>query len=261
MTDKNIQIQNTSGDNLYPKTNASLVYNNDSEDLGDVEAGAQVNIIETINVNGEALSIVNKAVDITIDSQSEYTVAKASTADDGYSSTYYLTKDGSQVGEKINIPKDLVVESGSVETVETADSPVEGYVVGDKYIDLVLANSDDAHIYVLVSDLVDTYTAGDGITITGNVISVDTSAIDISSKQDVITGAATTITTADLTVSRVLISNTSGKVAVSDITTTELGYLDGVTSNIQTQLDAKADSATTLAGYGITDALTYAELA
>ena len=64
-----------------------------------------------------------------------------------------------------------------------------------------------------------------------------------------------------LTVSRVLISNTSGKVAVSDITTTELGYLDGVTSNIQTQLDAKADSATTLAGYGITDALTYAELA
>ena len=110
------------------------VYNNSSENLGDVEAGAQVNIIETINVNGEALSIVNKAVDITIDSQSEYTVAKSETAEDGYVSTYILTKDGTQVGEKINIPKDLVVESGSVETCTTADSPVEGYAIGDRYI-------------------------------------------------------------------------------------------------------------------------------
>ena len=37
-----------------------------------------------------------------------------------------------------------------------------------------------------------------------------------------------------------MISNASGKVAVSDVTSTELGYLDGVTSAIQTQLDAKA---------------------
>ena len=54
-----------------------------------------------------------------------------------------------------------------------------------------------------------------------------------------ITGAATTIDTEDLAASRAIISNTDGKIAVSDITTTELGYIDGVTSNVQTQLDTK----------------------
>ena len=60
----------------------------------------------------------------------------------------------------------------------------------------------------------------------------------LSTKQDTITGAATTITSSNLTASRALISNASGKVAVSDITSTELGYLDGVTSNIQDQIDS-----------------------
>ena len=58
------------------------------------------------------------------------------------------------------------------------------------------------------------------------------------------------------TASRVVITGTDNKVTVSDITTTELGYLDGVTSNIQTQLSGKAAKATTLAGYGIGDAYT-----
>jgi hypothetical protein len=52
-----------------------------------------------------------------------------------------------------------------------------------------------------------------------------------------ITGAATTITTSDLTASRAVISNASGKVAVSATTDTELGYVSGVTSAIQTQID------------------------
>lgn len=63
------------------------------------------------------------------------------------------------------------------------------------------------------------------------------SALD--GKQATITGAATTIDTEDLTASRALVSDGSGKVAVSDVTSTELGYLDGVTSAVQTQVDAK----------------------
>jgi hypothetical protein len=68
-----------------------------------------------------------------------------------------------------------------------------------------------------------------------------TSAIQtqIDSKQATITGAATTITTSNLTASRALESDGSGKVAVSSVTSTELGYVGGVTSAIQTQLDAK----------------------
>jgi hypothetical protein len=63
------------------------------------------------------------------------------------------------------------------------------------------------------------------------------SALD--GKQATITGAATTIDTEDLTASRALVSDASGKVAVSDVTATELGYLDGVTSAVQTQVDSK----------------------
>lgn len=55
-----------------------------------------------------------------------------------------------------------------------------------------------------------------------------------------ITGGASTIASSNLTASRALVSNGNGKVAVSAVTSTELGYLDGVTSAIQTQLDAKA---------------------
>ena len=59
----------------------------------------------------------------------------------------------------------------------------------------------------------------------------------LGAKQATITGAATTIDDANLTANRALVSNGSGKVAVSAVTSTELGYLDGVTSNIQTQIN------------------------
>jgi hypothetical protein len=65
-------------------------------------------------------------------------------------------------------------------------------------------------------------------------------------KQVTITGAATTITTSNLTASRALTSDGSGKVAVSTVTSTELGYSSGVTSAIQTQLDAKLVKASNL---------------
>ena len=65
----------------------------------------------------------------------------------------------------------------------------------------------------------------------------------LDSKQATITGAATTIASSDLTASRALTSNSSGKVEVSAVTSTELGYLDGVTSPVQTQLDSKLSSS------------------
>lgn len=55
-----------------------------------------------------------------------------------------------------------------------------------------------------------------------------------------ISGAVSGVLTSNLTASRALVSNASGKVAVSAVTSTELGYLDGVTSSVQTQLNAKA---------------------
>jgi len=59
--------------------------------------------------------------------------------------------------------------------------------------------------------------------------------------QATITGGATTITSSDLTASRALVSNASGKVAVATTTSTEIGYVNGVTSAIQTQIDTKTN--------------------
>ena len=77
-------------------------------------------------------------------------------------------------------------------------------------------------------------------TLKTNVSSLQTA---LTSKQDVIVGAASTITNNNLGADRALISNSSGKVAVSNVTSTELGYLDGVTSNVQTQLNKKLEKA------------------
>ena len=73
-----------------------------------------------------------------------------------------------------------------------------------------------------------------------------TSAIQtqLNAKQATITGGATTIASSNLTASRALVSDAGGKVAVAAVTSTALGYLDGVTSAIQTQLNAKQATIT-----------------
>lgn len=78
---------------------------------------------------------------------------------------------------------------------------------------------------------------------THDIEDISSLSTTLSQKQNTITGAATTILTSNLTASRALVSNSSGKVTVSAVTATELGYLDGVTSSIQTQLNAKAASS------------------
>lgn len=55
------------------------------------------------------------------------------------------------------------------------------------------------------------------------------------------------------TASRAVISNASGNLVVSSVTDTELGYVSGVTSAIQTQLGGKVGTGTTItAGTGLT---------
>lgn len=99
------------------------------------------------------------------------TVEKQQTAETGYAHTYVIKQGSSssqsQVGVKINIPKDFLVKSGEVKTVASADLTTlgNGYSVGDKYIDFVVNtkgnDGSDEHIYINVKDLVEdtTYTA------------------------------------------------------------------------------------------------------
>ena len=69
-----------------------------------------------------------------------------------------------------------------------------------------------------------------------------------------------------LTASRALVSDANGHPAVSAVTSTELGYLDGVTSAIQTQLNGKASTSHThsylpLSGGTLTGTVTSRSLA
>ena len=99
-------------------------------------------------------------------------------------------------------------------------------------------NTNEDNIAMLDSDM--EAAQGDITTLKGNVTTLTTA---LQSKQDKIVGGASTITDDNLVANRALVSNGSGKVAVSAVTATELGYLDGVTSNVQTQLNKKLESA------------------
>lgn len=58
-----------------------------------------------------------------------------------------------------------------------------------------------------------------------------------------LTGGVSAIVSSNLVADRVVVSNGSGKVAASSVTATELGYLSGATSALQSQLNAKAPLA------------------
>ena len=91
----------------------------------------------------------------------------------GYLKTYELKQGGELVG-KIDIPKDLVVTSGSlVHGYWSGDTFTEDEEGPDTAIKLVIANQDEP-VYINTKDLVDYYTAGDGIEIdnTHNTIAI-----------------------------------------------------------------------------------------
>lgn len=66
----------------------------------------------------------------------------------------------------------------------------------------------------------------------------------LATKQNTITGAATTIASSNLTASRALASDTNGKVSVATTTLDELNQLSGIGGNVQTLLNAKEPTIT-----------------
>lgn len=98
-----------------------------------------------------------------------YTLTKSTSTD--YAAVYHLQKDGANVGEAINIPKDMVVESGKVVWGSYADgtfTPATDKKNATPYVELTLANSSANKIYIAVADLVNEHKAGTGISITNN---------------------------------------------------------------------------------------------
>lgn len=107
-----------------------------------------------------------------------YTLTKSTSTD--YAAVYHLQKNGANVGEAINIPKDMVVESGMVVWGSYADgvfTPATDKKNATPYVELTLANSTANKIYIAVADLVNEHKAGTGISITNNTDGTRTIAL------------------------------------------------------------------------------------
>ena len=106
----------------------------------------------------------------------EYSIEKQEVAEDGFAATYKLKKttgdEVSYVGDAINIAKDLVLKSATLETVSEDGIPYDGAKIGDPYIKMEFNDANASSLYIPVKGLVDTYTAGDGISIENGVVSV-----------------------------------------------------------------------------------------
>lgn len=118
-----------------------------------------------------------------------YTITKSTSTD--YAAVYHLQKDGANVGEAINIPKDMVVESGKVVWGSYTDgtfTPETDKKNATPYVELTLANSSANKIYIAVADLVNEHKAGTGISITNNTDGTRT--IALTSTYDTMVNAA-----------------------------------------------------------------------
>ncbi len=147
------------------------------------------------------------------------------------------------------------VENGAVTSSHKISGSGATTVTTDTNGNIVISSTDNNTTYSAAGSALGLVKSGGDVTISSGVITVnddshnhtianvDNLQSSLDAKQATVTGGASTITSSNLTTSRALVSDSSGKVAVSAVTSTELGYLDGVTSNIQTQLDGKAASS------------------
>lgn len=103
-------------------------------------------------VVGNALSVSADGLKVTIPAADTYGLVKDANSGD-YAAVYHLTKNGANFGDAINIPKDMVVSSGTVET-NPAGKPAGTYLV------LVLANATSDKIYIPVDSLIEYVTSG-----------------------------------------------------------------------------------------------------
>lgn len=181
-TTDDVQAAQTAAENAQSVANAkvSSVTAANGITIGGTPTAPTVGIkLDAKGGNAATLSADGLMVTIPEVKVPEYSITKDATSAD-YAAVYHLTKDGVNAGVAINIPKDLFVKSGEI--VENPDGQEPG-----KYLKLVLQNQ-ATPVYINVADLVDAYTAGNGISISdsnvvsakvvaGNGLSVDANGI------------------------------------------------------------------------------------
>lgn len=157
----------------------------------------------------------------------------------------YLDGVTSSIQTQIGTKQDTLISGTTIKTINSTsvlgsgNISVQDTLVSGTNIKTINSNSVLGSGNILVQD---TLVSGTNIKTINSTSVLGSGDISV---QATITGAATTITTSDLTASRAVVSNASGKVAVSSVTSTELGYVSGVTSAIQTQIDTKTNKLIT----------------
>ena len=105
--------------------------------LTELETIEKSNLVAALNEIKDALDTAKTVAQVTIDTTS---------TTEGYLKTYTVKQNNVEVG-KIDIPKDLVVESGKI--VKNPEGQPEG-----TYIELTIANKTSDKIYINVANLV-----------------------------------------------------------------------------------------------------------
>lgn len=197
--------------------------------LGNLATNAKGDLVSAINEVRASVSAGGTAAAISIDT---------STVTAGSLKSYTIYQGETKVGV-IDIPKDMVVESGTV--VDLADGDVSGLSAGT-YIKLVLANVADP-LYINVGTLVDIYT------VQANATQIQLSITDREISATIVDGSVDTDALADNSITTVKIADgnvTEAKIGADAVTTAKIK--DGnvtkakLESSVQTSLD-KADSA------------------
>lgn len=192
---------------------------------------------------GNALSLADDGLKVEIPEVKVpvYSLIKDETAAAGDIATYHLTKDGVNEGVAINIPKDLVVSSGSVVELETGKIPEdapEGTTAGT-YIKLVLANSAKP-LYINVGSLIEYVTGGSSETDAIQInVSSDTHKVTASVKKGSLTkemlaaDVVASLGKADSAVQTVAAGDTNGTIKVDGTEVAITGLQDAAYATVK----------------------------
>lgn len=189
---------------------------------------------------GNALSLADDGLKVVIPEVKvpKYSLVKDEKAANGDIATYHLTKDGVNEGVAINIPKDLVVSSGSVETFAAGALP-EGVTEAGTYIKLTLANSTKP-LYINVSTLIEYVTGGSGENDAIQInVSSDTHKVTANVKNGSLTkemlaaGVVASLDKADTAVQTVVAGDTNGTIKVDGNEVAVAGLKDAAFATVE----------------------------
>lgn len=206
----------------------------------------RVGVIPSESSASTVIDYVNKKIE-AIPEQTDYSLTINNPASSDYAQVYEFKQFGHTIGT-INIPKDMVVQSGTVETKTQAGAWGEA----GTYLHLVLANAENSSIYINVGDLIEYVSAGSG---ENDAIQISISA-DHKVSASVKNGSITLAMLASSVQTEINKAHThANKAELDKIAVGDKAKWDAMQGNAETYADTKiAEKIATLDGSAIATA-------